>query len=156
MTSNDRNSPLPVLLVDDNPGDVRLVREGLDDGRSRVALHVVGTGDEALRYLRGQPPYEGAVRPALVLLDLDLPDQDGREVLAVIKSDDALRAIPVCVLSSSTDPRDVATAYQARANAYVAKPMELDGFLTAIGQVERFWLSVASLPTRSDETGGSA
>lgn len=146
MTSANGRGAVSVLLVEDNPGDVRLVREGLHRGSPRVQLHVVGTGDGALRYLRRQPPHERAVRPHLVLLDLHLPDQDGREVLATIKAEPALRAIPVCVLSSSADPGDIAAAYQGYANAYVAKPMELDDFLAAIQQLERFWLSVASLP----------
>lgn len=145
MTSPDGRGAVPVLLVEDNPGDVRLVREGLEGGYRRVALHVVGTGDEALLYLRSQPPDDPA-RPALVLLDLNLPDQDGREVLAAIKSDLALRAIPVCVLSSSADPADIDLAYQAHANAYVTKPMELDQFLVAVRQLERFWVSAASPP----------
>lgn len=146
MSGEPVAGPVRVLLVEDNPGDVRLIREGLIDGRLDVDVTVVEDGAEALAYLYRQGDHRGAVRPDMILLDLDLPQRDGREVLAVIKSDARLRSIPVCVITSSADDEDVSAAYDSHANSYVTKPLELDRFLDAIRQIERFWFATAALP----------
>lgn len=139
-------APAHVLLVEDNPGDVGLVREGLSSGGFPHVLHVTTSGQQALEFLRRQNGHHRAPRPEIVILDLNLPGRPGNAVLADIKEDPDLRAIPVCILTSSADPADIAAAYAARANAYVTKPHELDAYLDAIRDLQRFWLATASLP----------
>lgn len=109
-------------------------------------LHVVTSGHQALDFLRGRNGHPGSPRPAFIILDLNLPGHSGHMVLEEIKADPDLRRIPVCILTSSSDPTDIATAYSAHANAYVTKPLELDDFLDAVGDIEQFWLSTAALP----------
>ncbi len=135
-----------VLLVEDNPGDVRLVREALRDGEIGHELSVVGDGTEALAFLRHEGCYARAPRPDLVLLDLNLPRLDGRAVLAAIKDDEALRRLPVVVLTTSSDERDIVASYGLHANAFVTKPIGLDQFIAAIHAIEEFWFKVAALP----------
>jgi CheY-like chemotaxis protein len=136
-----------ILLVEDNPGDARLTMEALREGV--VCNHVthVHDGEEALALLRRAGPYTGAPRPDLILLDLNLPRKDGREVLAQIKNDDRLRRIPVVVLTTSEADEDVLNVYNLNANCYVTKPMGLDEFLQAVRAIENFWLSVVKLPS---------
>jgi CheY-like chemotaxis protein len=135
------------LLVEDNPGDVRLTREALrEEGRGN-RLSVVPDGVEALRFLRREEGYAEAARPDVILLDLNLPRKDGREVLAEIKNDDSLRRIPVVVLSSSRAETDVARSYDLHANCYVTKPADLDQFLQVIRSIDRFWRNTVQLPS---------
>jgi chemotaxis family two-component system response regulator Rcp1 len=139
--------PVELLLVEDNPGDVELTREALEEARVRNRLSVVGDGVEALAFLRREGPYAGAPRPDLVMLDLNLPRKDGREVLAEIKQDPELRRIPVVVLTTSEAEKDVLGAYELHANAYIVKPVDLDQFLGVVRSVEGFWLAVVRLPS---------
>jgi CheY-like chemotaxis protein len=138
-----------VLLVEDDPGDVLMTREAFEEYLHN-RLDVVSDGSEALSYLRREGRYAGAPRPDLVLLDLNLPRRDGREVLAEIKADDTLRHIPVIVLTTSRADEDVLRSYQLHANAYVTKPVDFDGFVEAIRQIDHFFVSVVQLPTGED------
>lgn len=137
---------IKVLLVEDDEGDVVLTREAFEEYLHN-RLDVVNNGDAALAYLRGQPPYQGVPSPDLVLLDLNLPGRDGREVLSEIKSDPELTHIPVVVLTTSAAEDDVLRSYQLHANAYVTKPVDLDGFIAAIRQIDHFFVRVVRLPT---------
>jgi chemotaxis family two-component system response regulator Rcp1 len=135
-----------ILLVEDNPGDVRLTIEVLKEGRARSNLNVVKDGVEALAFLRREGKYAGAARPDLILLDLNLPRMDGREVLAEIKSSLHLRCIPVVVLTTSIAEQDVRRSYGLHANCYVTKPANLDQFVQVIKAIEDFWLTTVRLP----------
>jgi CheY-like chemotaxis protein len=135
-----------VLLVEDDPGDVLMTREAFDEYLHNK-LDVVADGAAALAYLRGEPPYDEAGRPDLILLDLNLPRRDGREVLQEIKSDPDLQHIPVIVLTTSQAEEDVLRSYQLHANAYVTKPVDFEGFIEAIKQIDHFFVSVVKLPT---------
>ncbi len=137
-----------ILLVEDSPGDVRLTREVLRDAVVPNRLHVVGDGEEAMRFLCREGEHVDAPRPDVVLLDLNLPRKDGREVLADIKADEALHSIPVIVLTTSAAERDILRAYDQHVNAYVHKPVDLDDFTAAMRSIESFWLSLAQLPHR--------
>jgi two-component system, chemotaxis family, response regulator Rcp1 len=137
---------IQILLVEDNPGDVRLTREALRDGRVRNTLHVAEDGVEAMAFLRREPPFADAPRPDVILLDLNLPRKNGREVLAEVKSDPELMRIPVVVLTTSDDEHDVSRAYEYHANCYITKPVDLDRFLVVIRSIEDFWLSIVRLP----------
>ena len=137
---------IEILLVEDNPGDVRLTQEALRDAKVRNHLHVVSDGVEAMAFLRRQGAHTGAPRPDLILLDLNLPKKSGREVLEEIKQDDALRHIPVVILTTSQAEQDVLASYRLRANAYVTKPVDLDQFLKVVRVIERFWLEIVKLP----------
>jgi two-component system, chemotaxis family, response regulator Rcp1 len=138
--------PINILLVEDNPGDVRLTVEALKEGRVRNQLSVVSDGVEALAFLRNQGQYSDAPRPDLMLLDLNLPKKDGREVLAEIKADPALRRIPVVVLTTSEAEADVLKSYALHANCYITKPVDLEQFINVIGTIEDFWLTIVKLP----------
>jgi CheY-like chemotaxis protein len=138
--------PVEILLVEDNEGDIRLTREALKDGRFNNNVSVARDGVEALAFLRRQKGYEDAPRPGIILLDLNLPRKDGREVLAEIKDDPSLRAIPVVVLTTSSAEQDVARAYDAHANCFINKPVDLDEFLAVIRSLEHFWFTIVSLP----------
>ena len=138
--------PVEILLVEDSPGDVMLTREALRDAKVHNALHTVRDGVEAMAFLRREPPYEDAPRPDLVLLDLNMPRMDGREVLDAIKRDPALRRIPVVVLTTSASDEDVLQAYNLAANCYVTKPVDLDQFLRVVHAIDDFWLSLVRLP----------
>ena len=137
---------LDVLLVEDNPGDVRLTLEVLRESRVATDVTVAGDGDEALAVLRGEGSHADRRRPSLVLLDLNLPRKSGLEVLAEVKSDRNLRRVPVVVLSGSSAAHDVVRAYDLHANAYVTKPLDLNEFIAALRAVETFWLDLATLP----------
>jgi CheY-like chemotaxis protein len=138
--------PIEILLVEDNPGDVRLTREALRDGKVQNHLSVVGDGVEALAFLRREGAHAQAPRPGLILLDLNLPRKDGRQVLAEIKTDQSLQTIPVVILTTSTAEEDVLKAYGLHANAYIKKPVDLDQFLRVVQAVEEFWLTLVTLP----------
>lgn len=138
--------PIDILLVEDNPGDVRLTQEALHDGRVRNRLSVVNDGVEALRYLRREPPYEQAPRPGLILLDLNLPRKDGREVLSEVKTDPILRRIPVVVLTTSQAETDILRSYDLNCNCYITKPVDFEQFMQVVKSIESFWLSIVQLP----------
>jgi CheY-like chemotaxis protein len=142
----ESNGPVEILLVEDNPGDERLTREALKEGKVFSNLHWVKDGVEALQFLRRQTRFAGVPRPDIILLDLNLPKKDGREVLQEIKSDPALKQIPVVVLTTSKAEEDVVRSYNLHANCYVTKPVDLENFITAVQSIDRFWLTVATLP----------
>jgi len=144
MSSGGR--PVEVLLVEDSPGDVRLTREALKEGKVRNNLNVVSDGVEAMEYLRRQGPYAGAVRPDIVLLDLNMPRKDGREVLAEMKADKGLKRIPVVILTTSEAEQDILRTYDLHANCYLTKPVDLDQFISIVKSVEDFWLTIVKLP----------
>lgn len=135
-----------VLLVEDNPGDVRLTQEALKDSRIHVRLDVVKDGVEAIEFLRRQGRYATMTRPDLILLDLNLPRKNGREVLEEIKADDALKMIPVVVLTTSKAEQDVAKVYNSHANCYIVKPVDFHQFTTVVRSIEAFWFAIVKLP----------
>ncbi len=137
-----------ILLVEDNPGDVRLTIEALKEAKVQNKLSVVSDGVEALAFLRNEGKYEQSPRPDLILLDLNLPRKDGREVLAEIKSDPDLKVIPVVVLTTSNADKDLFQAYESHANCYITKPVDFQQFLIVIKSIENFWLSIVKLPPR--------
>ncbi len=139
---------IEILLVEDNPGDVRLTLEAFKGAKVLKNFAVVNDGVEALAYLRQQGPYANSVPPDLILLDLNLPKKDGREVLAEIKADESLRKIPVVILTTSSAEEDIARAYSAYANCYITKPVDLDQFLCVVSSIEDFWLRLVKLPPR--------
>jgi CheY-like chemotaxis protein len=138
--------PIDILLVEDSPGDVRLTRDALAGSRIANTLHVVADGEEALDFLYRRGAHTAAPRPGLILLDLNLPILDGREVLADIKTDIDLRIIPVVVLTTSSADEDILRSYKLYANAYITKPVDLKQFIDAIVNIGQFWLQVVSLP----------
>jgi CheY-like chemotaxis protein len=138
--------PVEILLVEDNPGDVRLTKEALKEGKVYNNLHWAKDGVEALEFLRQQGKHAGAPRPDIILLDLNLPKKDGREVLAVIKTDSELKHIPVVVLTTSKAEEDVLKSYALHANCYVTKPVDLEKFIQVVQSIDRFWLTVVTLP----------
>jgi CheY-like chemotaxis protein len=140
--------PIEVLLVEDDPGDVLMTREAFEEHKVRNRLSVVSDGVDALAYLRKEKPFEDATRPDLILLDLNLPKRDGREVLAEIKNDTVLRQIPVVVLTTSQADEDVLRSYQLHANAYVTKPVDFDRFVNVVKQIDEFFISVVRLPPK--------
>lgn len=140
--------PIQVLLVEDDPGDVRLTEEALKRSKLLVMMNVVGDGEQALQYLRQVGPYVGAVRPDLVLLDLNLPKVDGREVLAAVKADPDLRPIPVVILTTSAADGDILKAYGLGGNCYITKPVGFDEFRRIVRAIEEFWFEVVKLPPR--------
>lgn len=148
MTLRTSQRPTEILLVEDNPGDVRLTQEALREGGMNSNVSVAQDGVEALAYLRREGRHADAVRPDLILLDLNLPKMDGREVLEAIKTDPALRQIPVVVLTSSEAEKDIQRVYDLHANCYVTKPVDLDQFIDVVKAVEHFWIRVAKLPPR--------
>jgi CheY-like chemotaxis protein len=141
-----RGRPIEILLVEDNAGDVELTIEALKEGKVVNRLNVVEDGDAALAFLRREGQYASATRPDLILLDLNLPRLDGREVLAAIKADEDLKRIPVVVLTTSEAEQDILTSYNLHANCYVTKPVDLDQFVRVVKSIDDFWLSVVRLP----------
>lgn len=135
-----------ILLVEDNPGDIELTKEAFTRTKLDNHLHIVRNGEEALEFLYRNGKHANAVRPDLILLDLNMPRTSGKEVLSIIKEDESLRDIPVIVLTSSEAEQDIATSYNLHANAYIVKPMELDQFLHVADIVGNFWLDIARLP----------
>jgi len=137
---------IEILLVEDNPGDARLTQEALKEGKIHTNLRVARDGIEAMAVLRREAPFADAVRPDLILLDLNLPKKDGREVLAEIRADPALKRIPVVVLTTSEAEQDILRAYDLHCNCYITKPVDLDRFITILQSIENFWLTVVKLP----------
>ena len=142
----DDNRPVEILLVEDNPGDERLTREALKEGKVYSNLHTVKDGVEAMEFLRRQGKYSSVPRPDIILLDLNLPRKDGREVLQEIKSDSSLKRIPVVVLTTSKAEEDVLRTYNLHANCYVTKPVDLEKFMVVVKTIDTFWLTVVTLP----------
>ena len=138
--------PIDILLVEDDPGDVLMTREAFEHHKIRNTLHVVSDGVQALQFARREAPYEDAPRPGLILLDLNLPRKDGREVLAELKTSESLRTIPVVVLSTSEAEEDILRSYNLHANAYVTKPVDFTRFVEVIRQIDDFYLTVVKLP----------
>ncbi|EPY01809.1 response regulator [Magnetospirillum fulvum] len=147
---SQRNAPetFDILLVEDNPGDARLAQEALKEGRMTSRLKVVVDGVEAMAYLRREGIYADSPRPDLVLLDLNLPRKDGRQVLAEMKEDPELRRIPVVVLTTSQAGQDILRSYDLHANCYITKPVDLDRFIAVVRSIEEYWCSVVTLPPR--------
>ncbi len=148
MTVNSQARPIEILLVEDNLGDARLTQEALRDSRVLNSLNHVKDGVEALAYLRQERAYADVARPDLILLDLNLPRMDGRELLAIVKEDAALQRIPVVVLTTSQAEEDILRSYELRANAYVTKPVAFAEFLSAVRALEEFWLSIVIFPVK--------
>jgi two-component system, chemotaxis family, response regulator Rcp1 len=140
------SSCVHILLVEDNPGDVRLTAEAFKEGRISNCLRVARDGVEALAYLRREGAYADVPRPDLILLDLNLPKKDGREVLSEIKADPSLKSIPVVILTTSAADLDIHKAYNLHANCYITKPVDFDQFMRVIHTIEDFWLSIVRLP----------
>ncbi len=148
MASETFVNPLEILLVEDNPADVRLTKEALKEEKVYNNLHVVNDGEEAINFLQKQGKYKQAVRPDLILLDLNLPKKDGREVLKEIKSDSKLKTIPVVVLTVSRAEEDVLKAYNLHANCYITKPVDINQFIKIAQAVQEFWLTIVKLPPK--------
>lgn len=148
MNNNAEFEPVHILLVEDNPGDIRLTQEALKDSKIFNTLDVVNNGKEAISYLKKEGKYKDAVHPDLILLDLDLPVMDGRDFLSVIKKDPRYRLIPVIVLTVSESDQDVLKVYDLQASCYITKPVDLDQFLTVVKSIENFWFSIVKLPGR--------
>jgi len=141
--------PLQVLLIEDSPGDVRLTQEVFRDAQASILLHVAADGVEAMDFLRREGVHAHAPRPDLILLDLNLPRMDGREVLARIKDDDTLKSIPTVILTTSDAEADIVNSYQLHANCYLTKPVQLDAFESLVKSINEFWLTKAKLPGQS-------
>ncbi len=143
-------SAVEILLIEDNPADARLTMEALRDANVKNNLHVMTDGVEAMSFLRREGKYSDAVRPDLILLDLNLPKKNGHEVLLEIKADESLMRIPVVMLTTSSAEKDILAAYDRHVNAYVTKPIDLNDFFTAVKGLEKFWLSTVRLPPDGD------
>ncbi len=139
-------APIEILLVEDNPADARLTREAFKEGKVASNLNVVDDGVKAMSYLRQEGDYAGSIRPDIILLDLNLPRKDGREVLAEIKEDPNLRRIPAIILTTSKAELDIMTIYNLHGNCFITKPVDLDRFIEVLKSIEDFWLSTVRLP----------
>jgi CheY-like chemotaxis protein len=146
MTSKNVGEVVDILLIEDNEGDARLAKEAMRDSKIRNTIHHVSDGEEAMAFLRMQGKYAKESRPDLILLDLNLPKKDGREVLAEIKGDESLRRIPVVILTVSSAEEDILKSYNLHANCYITKPIDLDQFLKVVRSIEDFWLTIVKLP----------
>jgi two-component system, chemotaxis family, response regulator Rcp1 len=147
MSTRGMNRPIEILLVEDNPGDARLTEEALKEGKVRNNLHIARDGVEAMAFLRREGKHKDEPRPDLVLLDLNLPRKDGREVLAEMKEHPELKLIPVVVLTTSEAEQDVLRTYELCANCYITKPVDLEKFMTIVRGIEDFWLTIVRLPS---------
>ncbi|MFH1759700.1 MAG: response regulator [bacterium] len=146
MIDEGGNKPIDILLVEDNPGDIRLTQEALKEEKLHVGLYVVNDGIKAMAFLRKQAEYRDVPTPDLILLDLNLPQKDGREVLKEIKSDNGLKRIPVVILTTSEAEEDILKSYNLHANCYIRKPVDLDQFMNVIKYIKNFWLTIVKLP----------
>jgi CheY-like chemotaxis protein len=153
MMAAAEGSPLHVLLVEDSPGDVRLTRDALRDTNLDICLHVASDGVEAMAFLRGEGANTSAPRPDLILLDLNLPRMDGRQVLARIKEDDRLKTIPTVILTTSDADADILKSYELRANCYLSKPVQLEAFEILVKSITDFWLTKVKLPQHPTVSG---
>jgi len=143
--------PIDILLVEDNAGDARLAKEALKDSKMKNELFIVDDGEKALSFLKKQGKYKDVPRPDLILLDLNLPKKDGREVLAEIKKDENLKRIPVVILTISKAEEDIIKSYNLHANCYITKPIDLDQFMMVVKSIDDFWLSIVKLPPDGDD-----
>ena len=143
---HETGCPIEILMIEDNPGDVRLTQEALKENKIYNRLYAVGDGVEAMAFLRREGKYADAPRPDLILLDLNLPKKDGREVLAEVKADEGLKRIPVVILTSSQAEEDIIRTYNLHANCYITKPVDLDQFIRVVKSIEEFWLTIVKLP----------
>lgn len=141
---------IDILIVEDNPGDARLIREVLNDNKIFNSLYLVNDGVEAMNFLKNEGKYEGVPRPDLIILDLNLPKKDGREVLAEIKTNENLRHIPVVIMTISQAEEDILKSYKLHANCYITKSIDLNEFIKVIKSIEDFWFSVVKLPPKND------
>ena len=148
MADDAQARTVDVLLVEDDPGDVLMTREAFEHHKIRNALHVAADGVEALEFLNREGRFRAAPRPGLILLDLNLPRKDGRELLGEIKQDPQLRTIPVVVLTTSEAEEDIVRSYELHANAYVTKPVDFEKFIEVVRKIDDFWVSVVQLPHR--------
>ena len=146
IQTQEESPPVEILLVEDNPGDYRLTKEALHEGKVYNNLHWAKDGVEALEFLKRKGKHADAPRPDIILLDLNLPKKDGREVLSEIKQDPQLRSIPVVILTTSKAEEDVLKSYHLHANCYVTKPVDLEKFIVVVQSIDRFWLTVVTLP----------
>ena len=142
------DKPVNILLVEDNEGDVGLIEEVLEEAKIRNNLHVAEDGEEALLFLHRKGKFSGFPRPDIILLDLNSPKRDGREILKEIKEDANLRSIPIVVLTSSNSEKDIIRSYELHANAYITKPLDLDEYITVVKSIVNFWLEVVKLPAK--------
>jgi two-component system, chemotaxis family, response regulator Rcp1 len=149
MKSTGESMPLQILLVEDSPGDVRLTQEAFKDTQVHIDLHVAMDGAEAMAFLRREGTLSNVPRPDLILLDLNLPKKDGREVLAEIKGNSNFQTIPVIILTTSESEADILKSYMLHANCYITKPVSLDGFLKVVKSIDNFWLTVVKLPSEA-------
>ena len=150
MSDGPKCGPIEILLVEDNPGDVRLTIEALKEGKVANKINVAADGIEAMAFLLREGKYENAPKPDLILLDLNLPKKNGREVLAEIKENPYLRCIPVVILTSSQAEKDIVTTYNLHANCYITKPVDFDQFINVVKSIEDFWFSVVKLPPKEE------
>jgi two-component system response regulator len=148
MNNEEISKNIEILLVEDNPADIRLAQEAFKDAKVQNILHTVGDGVEAMAFLRRQGKYAEVGRPDLILLDLNLPKKDGREVLAEIKTDEHLKLIPVVILTVSKDEEDILKTYNLHANCYITKPIDFDQFMKVVKGIEEFWLTIVKLPPK--------
>ena len=148
MSNFTKSRPIDILLVEDNPGDIRLTQEAFKDGKIKNDLNVVMDGEEAIYYLKKTGQYSNASTPDIILLDLNLPKKDGREVLAEIKNDPLLKCIPVIILTTSSAQSDILNTYSHHANCYIMKPVDFNQFITVIRTIEDFWLTIVKLPVK--------
>ena len=139
---------IDILLVEDDPGDVELTKEGLLEAKMLVTLHVVDDGEKALKFLRKEAPYTEAVRPDIILLDLNMPRKDGKETLRDIKADASLRTIPVVVLTTSEAESDIVRCYDLGANCYITKPISFEAFTKVVAMIEEFWFTIVRMPPK--------
>ena len=144
-------NPINILLVEDNPADARLIKEVFKDTKTKNRLYVVKDGVEAMAFLNQEPEYADIPRPDVILLDLNLPRKDGREVLKELKEDDVLKCVPIVILTTSSAEEDIIRTYNNHANCYITKPVDFDQFLKVINSIEDFWLSVVKLPSNLNE-----
>jgi len=142
------DKPVEILLVEDNEGDIGLIEEVFEEAKIRNTLHIAEDGEEAILFLRGEGKFSGSPRPDIILLDLNLPKKDGREVLREIKEDNHLKNIPVVVLTTSRAEKDILRSYDLHANAYVTKPLDFDQLIKVVKSIENFWLEIVKLPTK--------
>jgi CheY-like chemotaxis protein len=140
--------PIEILLVEDNKGDVGLIEEVFEEAKFRNNIHVAEDGEETILYLHGEGKFLGSTRPDIIILDLNLPKKDGREVLREIKEDSNLKSIPVVILTTSTAEKDILRAYELHANAYITKPLDFDQFINVVGSIVNFWLEIVRLPSK--------
>ena len=149
MNNHNSDKAIHILMVEDNPGDVRLALEAFKESKIRNTMNVLEDGAEVMPYLRQEGKYANAIRPDIILLDLNLPKKDGREVLSEIKNDPDVKAIPVVILTTSQAQKDIMNAYNLHVNCYITKPVDLDQFLNVVKAIDNFWLTIVKLPSQS-------